>query len=247
MSPRAERRHRRLLLGRLHLAVQQPEPQARQLAGGELLELLGRGLGLDLRRALHERADDVRLAARGDLLAQTVVGDPPVRRRRPDHLGGDRRPPRRHLVQLAAVEVAVDEHRRGTRDRRRRHHEHVRRGAEVAQQRALLDAEAVLLVDDREAELRERRVAVEQRVGADDDVDVAGGEPGRDLPAVGRADAVGEQRHRHRPLGEQRPLARHREVGEHRRRHRVQLLGEHLGRRHRARPGTRPAPPSAAR
>ena len=51
--------------------------------------------------------------------------------------------------------------------------EHVRLVAHPLQHRALLDAEAVLLVDDHEPEPGERRVAVEQRVGADDDVDLA--------------------------------------------------------------------------
>ena len=76
------------------------------------------------------------------------------------------------------------------------------------QQRALLDAEAVLLVDHRDAEVRELGVAVEQRVGADEDVDLAAVEARRDAPALGRGRAVREQRDAHRPVGEQRALAR---------------------------------------
>ena len=69
----------------------------------------------------------------------------------------------------------------------------------------MLDPEAVLLVDHASAELRERRVAVEQGVGADDDVDIAGGQAGRDPAALRPRRPVGEQRDRDRSLGEQRP------------------------------------------
>ena len=68
---------------------------------------------------------------------------------------------------------------------------------------ALLDAEAVLLVDDRAPEPRESRVAVEQRVGADEDVDLAGLEPGDDPAALGGGRAVRQQRDADRPVGEQ--------------------------------------------
>jgi hypothetical protein len=143
-----------------------------------------------------------------------------------------RRTPSRHRTQLGLVEVAVDEHRRGARDGRRGHHEHVGLVAETLQHGALLDAEPVLLVDHDEAEVRERRVAVQQRVGSHDDVDVAGMQSSRDPATLRRGRAVREQRDADRPLREQRPLARERQplqqvAGDHR-----ELLGEHLGRRH---------------
>ena len=108
----------------------------------------------------------------------------------------DRRAAGRHLAQLRLVEVAVDEHRRGPRDRRGGHHEHVGSLPIVAavgalgacppgQHRALLHAEAVLLVDDRrQPSLRERGVAVEQRVRADEDVDLAVVQTLGDAPAA---------------------------------------------------------------
>ena len=46
-----------------------------------------------------------------------------------------------------------------------------------AERQALVDAEAVLLVDDGKAEVAERDVLLEQRMRADDDVDRARGEP----------------------------------------------------------------------
>ena len=44
------------------------------------------------------------------------------------------------------------------------------------QRQALVHAEAVLLVDDGEGEVAEHDVRLEQRVRADEDVDLAGGE-----------------------------------------------------------------------
>ena len=73
--------------------------------------------------------------------------------------GGDRRAPGRHLVDHRRSRSPKTHHRRGARDRRRGHDEQVRVGgvgrvvpALVAQRGALLDAEAVLLVDDDDAQ-----------------------------------------------------------------------------------------------
>ena len=66
-------------------------------------------------------------------------------------------------------------HQQRARDRRRRHDQHV--GAAAAalglQREALMHAEAVLLVDDGEGEIVEDHVGLEQRVRADEDVDLA--------------------------------------------------------------------------
>ena len=108
-----------------------------------------------------------------DLGAQRVPRRGLRERARFDECGDDRRAAGRELAQLRLVEIAVDQHRRRARDRRGRHDEDVGLVALAAQQRALLDAEAVLLVDHGEPELRESRVAVQQRVRADEDVDLA--------------------------------------------------------------------------
>ena len=55
----------------------------------------------------------------------------------------------------------------------------------VAQRRPLLDTEPVLLVDDDRAEAVEVDALLDQRVGADHDVDRAVGEAGEHRPAVG--------------------------------------------------------------
>ena len=68
-----------------------------------------------------------------------------------------------------------------------------------AQHQALVDAEAVLLVDHREAEVAERHAFLEQRMGADDDRR-ASRLRGRAAAALRCAalDRAGQQRHRHR-------------------------------------------------
>ena len=93
-------------------------------------------------------------------------------------------------------------------------------GAEV---HALADAEAVLLVDDGEAEVAEGDVGLEERVGADEDGDLAGGEGGELGGALGALVAAGQQVEADAGgLGE--------------RRERVEVLaGEDLGRRHQRR------------
>ena len=55
-----------------------------------------------------------------------------------------------------------------------------------------MDAEAVLLVDHHQAEVAEIDALLEDGVGADDEVDVAGGEPGDGLLALAAALAAGE-------------------------------------------------------
>ena len=144
-----------------------------ELLGREPLELLGGGARLELVGAFDERAHDVGLAPLRHLVPHALVHRGALERAGTHHLGDDRRAPGGQLAQLGLVEVAVDEHGRGARNRRRRHHQHVGRLALLAEQVALLDAEAVLLVDHRDAEARELDAAVDQRVRADQDVDVA--------------------------------------------------------------------------
>ncbi len=97
------------------------------------------------------------------------------------------------------------------------------------QEGALLDAEAMLLVDDRDTEAGELRVAVEERVGADEDVDLPRLQPGRDAAAFGRGRAVRQERDADGPVGEQRTGCRHGESLEQAQRAEVVLLGEHFG------------------
>ena len=102
-------------------------------------------------------ADDEGLVPGVDLLADPLPD--PLRPGRPlgqpDDVRRDRPAAGRQLVEHAGVEVAEHGHGHGARDRRRGHDEHVHADAAGAQGVALLDAEAVLLVDDDEAEVVE--------------------------------------------------------------------------------------------
>ena len=89
-----------------------------------------------------------------------------------------------------------------------------------AQVRALVDAEAVLLVDDRHRQVREPDRLGQQRVRADQDVDLAGFELSEDRTPVGRGGRSREQCRAHAGALEHRPD-----------RERV-LLGQQLGRGH---------------
>src|SRR5439155_15317050 len=115
-----------------------------------------RGLGL-----LDQRADDVRLPAVVEVLAQAAVGlggalgsDP---------RGDDRLARGGRLRDLRDRQVAIERQRERARDRGRGHVKNVRRAA-FGERAALLDAEAVLLVDDRDAELAEVDAFLDQRV-----------------------------------------------------------------------------------
>ena len=90
------------------------------------------------------------------------------------------------LRQPRDVEVAVVRHQQRARDGRRRHHQHVgAAGAALRLQREpLVHAEAVLLVDDGEGQVAEGDVGLEQRVRADEDVDLAGREAARAAPCA---------------------------------------------------------------
>ena len=83
----------------------------------------------------------------------------------------------------------------------------------------VLDAEALLLVDDDQAEVLEPGGRLQQPVGADEDVDLARGQLLDDLVALGLRLEPGEHRDRHRELRE--PLGEGLEVlvGQQRRRH----------------------------
>jgi len=97
----------------------------------------------------------------------------------------------------------------------------------------LLDAEAVLLVDDHDTERRELHSLLDQRVRADDEVDPPVGQPGQHITALVAGDAVGEERDPQRALAEQgRTAVLDGEAVEQLGHRRRMLLGQYLGRRH---------------
>ena len=138
--------------------------------GHELGEL--RRDALDrLHAVVHE--EDLTLAQQlaadrgGDLL---VVARTDVREDRMPVLG--RGLQRRHLAD------AGDRHLERARDRRRAHREDVDVRLELLERVLVLDAEALLLVDDQQPEVLEDHLLGEDAVRADHHVDRAVGEPG---------------------------------------------------------------------
>ena len=93
-----------------------------------------------------------------------------------DQLGGDRLAAGRQLVDHRDIEVGIESHRQGSRYRRRAHHQLMRQQpvAALAQGEALGHAETVLLVDDRQRHPVEHHRLLDQRVRADQQVDLAG-------------------------------------------------------------------------
>ena len=155
-----EREHLVLELALRHLAVRDEEAQVR----AELPELL---------RRLLDRLDAVvqveRLAVALDLALErlldqlfVVLAD----------VGADRPAALRRRLDHRDVAQAGERHVQRARDRRRAEREHVDLEAQLPQQLLLRDAEALLLVDDDQAELLRDHVAGEDAVRADQDLDL---------------------------------------------------------------------------
>ncbi len=102
---RGERRHRLLLLRRAHLAVHQHDLVVRERPRLEPLVLGGGRARLEHLGLLDQRADDERLAARIDLVANPGVRALPLSLGRAD-MRRDRLTAPRQLAQHRHVEVA---------------------------------------------------------------------------------------------------------------------------------------------
>ena len=129
---------------------------------------------------LDQGIDDVTLAALSRLFAHEIVEALPVGGREASRLY--RCPSRRHFVDRAYVEIAVDCQRQTARDRGRAHDQQMRHGrirALVAHGRPLLDAETVLFVHHHKAEIGERHPFLDERSCADHDPDATVRQPGQ--------------------------------------------------------------------
>ena len=156
--------HRPLLLARREASVQQADAQ---VGKDFVLQPLGFGDGAGelVFAFVDRRRDDVRLIAAGDVLAHELVDASEAAGSHGKRF--DRRSPGWKLVEMREVEVGVDRLRERPRNRRRRHVQRVRRSAFGSQPRALLDAEPMLFVDDRQPEPFEIDALRQQRVGSD--------------------------------------------------------------------------------
>ena len=158
-SPRLNGRHDGVALGGLELAVHHRDAHVAEGPGLQPLSLGHRGRGGDGLRLLDGRAHHVDLPALGELLAHELVAG--LALRLVDEPRDDRLPAGRRAGDDRHVEVAVHGERQGARDGRGGHVQDVRRAAVALaaphERVALLDAEAMLLVDDEQAEAREGR------------------------------------------------------------------------------------------
>ena len=188
--PFLERGHRRTALPGLEPAVDAADLVATQLVRPQPCGLVLRGACECRLGGFDERADDVGLAAVVEVrpeprvgLRAPLLGDP---RRR------DRLAVRRRGRDLGHGEVAVDRQRQRAGDRRRGHVQDV--GAPSLGERGpLLDAEAMLLVDDRDGEVGELHFSLDERVRPHGDADVARGDELMGGPPLARREARGEQ------------------------------------------------------
>ena len=131
----------------------------------------------------HPVVDPEDLALAQQLAPDRLDGDPLVVAAdvREDRLAVGRR-----RVQQCQVADADEAHLERARDRRGGQRQHVDVRLELLHQLLVLHAEALLLVDDQQAEVLEVHVSTEQAVGSDHAVDVAGLDAGDDVAGLGR-------------------------------------------------------------
>ena len=151
-----------LLEGRAgHLAVDGDDPGLRHEPGDELGDLVD---------VLDPVVDEIDLAAPADLLADGRGDELGVEGR---HDRVDGQPVAGRRLDEADVAQARERHVERPRDGRRRQGQDVDRGLELLDLLLVADAEALLLVDDEQAEVLEADVLGQEPVRADEDVDEA--------------------------------------------------------------------------
>ena len=124
---------------------------------------------MTLGEILDARADIERLAAAIALAQQRLAHDQRIERR---DEGAHRQPVDRRRGDDRQFAHAGQRQLQRARDRRRGERQHVHFGAQLLELLLVGDAEMLLLVDDDQAEVLELDGLAEQRMGADDDVDL---------------------------------------------------------------------------
>ena len=121
------------------------------------------------------RGDDVERLAAAVALAQQRLADHDRVERRDE--GAHREPVDRRRGDDRQIAHAGQRQLQRARDRRRGQRQHMHLGAQLLELLLVRDAEMLLLVDDQQAEVLELDRLAEQRMRADDDVDLPVGEP----------------------------------------------------------------------
>src|SRR6202042_1919403 len=96
------------------------------------------------------------------------------------------------FAQLGDIHVAEKSQHQRPRDRRRGKDEKVDRLALAGQRQPLMDAKAMLLVDDGEREIAKGDIVLKESVGADNNIDIAVGETAENFVAFAAAFASGQ-------------------------------------------------------
>ncbi len=187
----AEAGHRFFFFDGREAAVDDADAEVGEFAVGEAFKCFGDARGGDVFGFVDERDDDVGLAAGLEFAADEM---PPLGLfGGADDVRADFLAAGRHVAEGRDVEVAEEGHADRARDGRGGHHQVVRRLLALAEGGALADAEFVLLVDDDEAELGEADVFLDDGVGADDEVDFAGGDFGEGFLAFAWGHAADQE------------------------------------------------------
>ena len=144
---------------------------------------------LDAGEVLDPRHDVERLSAAVAFAQQRLADHQGIVRR---HEGAHREAIDRGRGNDREIAHAGQRQLQRARDRRGAQRQHVHLGAQLLQPFLVADAKVLFLVDDQQAEIPELDRLAEQRVGADDDVDIAIGQPLLDLRQfLGRDQAGG--------------------------------------------------------
>ena len=153
----------------------------------------------DRRNALDPVVHEEDLAAPVELPAHRILED--LVRPRQD-VRDDRHPVPRRGADQREVAQPRDREVERPRDRRRRQREDVEVALQLLETLLVLDAEALLLVDDQEPEVVEDDVGLEEPMRPDDDVDLPRGEPEEDLLLFLPAAEPAQRLHADRVVGE---------------------------------------------
>ena len=164
--------------------MHEPEPEALEHVAAQSLELCGGGLCRACLGLFDQWIDDKRLAPVGDLLAHQGVSDFALGRRHDESSHGCSTG--RELVDHRDRHLAIEREGERARDRRRGHGQEVRAAPSLGpQQLSLARAEAMLLVDHRQAQLGELHVLLDQGMRTHDKGAMARGGSSSYAPALG--------------------------------------------------------------
>ena len=169
-----ERRHGSVLVGALHLAVNEPDLVAKKLP--QHFGALSCCGDVEVFVFIDQRTHPVDAGAVADGAANAVDHFVNALQRNGARVYG--RAARRLFAQDRHVHVAeICQHERA-RDGRGCHDQYINGGAFFTQRQTLMHAKAMLFVDNGEPEIGERDAFLKKRMGADNDVDIPGGKSG---------------------------------------------------------------------